>query len=96
MSTPFLEIPPNLFDRPPLHSLGTFRTNIVLVLFFFLLDVNLLILTIAEFTRSLTLQKVAGGEGLALAAVAFYAGAANLFTKEDIGFTLPVGSLSRD
>jgi succinate-acetate transporter protein len=71
------------------------RTNVVLLLFFLLLDVNLLILTIAEFTRSLTLQKIAGGEGLLFVAVAFYAGAANLLNEENCGFNLPVGNLAR-
>ena len=67
----------------------------VLVLFFFLLDLNFLTLTVCEFTRSPTLQKVAGGEGLALAAVSFYAGAAHLLTEENSWFTLPMGVLGR-
>jgi len=72
------------------------RVNVLLILFFFLLDLNFLIMTISEFTTSLTLQKIAGGEGLALAAVSFYAGAANLLTKENSWITLPVGDLSRN
>lgn len=76
--------------------LGTLRVNVVLVLFFFLLDVYFITITISEFTRSLTLQKVAGGEGLALSLVAFYAGAANLLTEENSWFTLPMGNLSRE
>jgi succinate-acetate transporter protein len=59
----------------------------------------LLILTIAECTRSLILQKVAVGEGLLFVAVAFYVGAANILNEGNCRFDLlsstsPVDSLS--
>lgn len=75
--------------------MGTLRVNIALATFFFLLDMNFLILMISDFTQSLTLQKVGGGIGLATAAASLYAGAANLLTEENCGFTLPVGPLNR-
>jgi len=62
---------------------------------FFLLDLTFLLLMAGEFAESLTIHKVGGGFGLATAAVAFYAGAAQLLTEDNSWFTLPVGPIRR-
>jgi hypothetical protein len=50
---------------------------------------------IAEFSGTAVIAKAGGGFGLVTAAVAFYAGAAQLLTEENSLFTLPVGNLRR-
>ena len=50
---------------------------------------------IAEFSANATIAKAGGGFGLVTAAIAFYAGAAQLLTEENSLITLPVGSLRR-
>jgi len=75
--------------------LATLRVNLALVTLFALLDLTFLLLMAGELTGNATIPKVAGGFGLATAAVAFYAGAAQLITAENSYFTLPVGQLHR-
>jgi succinate-acetate transporter protein len=75
--------------------LATLRVNIALVSLFFLLDVTFLLLMIANFSGNAMIAKAGGGFGLVTAAVAFYAGAAQLLTEENSLFTLPVGNLRR-
>lgn len=48
-----------------------------------------------KFTGNATIGKAGGAFGIVTAFVAFYAGAAQLLTKENSLFTLPVGSLRR-
>lgn len=50
---------------------------------------------ISEFTENLAIHKAGGGFGLATAAAAFYAGAAQLLTEDNSLFTLPVGPIRR-
>ena len=69
------------------------RLNLILVLVFLLLDLALFFLMIGEFSGNLTVYKMGGGIGVAAAAVAFYAGAAQLLTEEVSRFTLPVGPI---
>jgi succinate-acetate transporter protein len=66
-----------------------------LVALFFCLDVTFLLLMVAEFTENATIAKAGGGFGIVTAFIAYYAGAAQLFTNENSLFTLPVGSLRR-
>jgi succinate-acetate transporter protein len=75
--------------------LATLRVNSTLVLAFSLLDLTFLFLTIAEFSKNLTILRIGGGTGLATAAVAFYVIAAQLVTEEYSLFALPVGSVRR-
>ena len=75
--------------------MGTLRVNIALVALFGFLDLTFLLLMVAEFTENATIAKAGGGFGLVTAAVAYYAGAAQLLTEENSLFTLPVGSLRR-
>ena len=79
----------------PSFSLVTLRINLALVLVCFFLDLTLLLLMIGEFLGNLTIHRVGGGVGIATAAAAFYAGAAQLLTKDIFWFTLPVGSIPR-
>jgi len=75
--------------------LGTLRVNIALVALFFFLDLTFLLLMVAEFTENVTIAKTGGGFGILTAAIAFYAGAAQLLTEDNSLFTLPLGSLRR-
>jgi len=75
--------------------LATLRVNIALVALFFLLDLTFLLLMAAEFTGNATIGTAGGAFGIVTAAVAFYAGAAQLLTEENSLFTLPVGNLRR-
>ena len=76
-------------------SLGTLRVNIALAALFSFLDLTFLLLMIAEFSANATIAKAGGAFGLVTAAIAFYAGAAQLLTEENSLITLPVGSLRR-
>jgi len=73
--------------------LGTMKTNIVMVLLFFFLEFTYLFFMISEFTGSTAVHKAGGWAGLATAAASFYAGAAQLLTRENFLFDLPVGDL---
>jgi uncharacterized protein len=75
--------------------LGTLRVNVALLSLFACLDLTFLLLMVAEFTENATIAKAGGGFGLVTAAIAFYAGAAQLLTEENCLFTLPVGNLRR-
>lgn len=79
----------------PFSSLGTLRVNVALVALFFLLDLTFLLLFVGELTENASVAKAGGGFGIATAFVAYYAGTAQLLTKENSLFTLPVGSLRR-
>jgi succinate-acetate transporter protein len=76
--------------------LATLKVNLLLIILFFLLDLTFLFLMMSEFSGNLTVHKIGGGACLATSAVAFYGGAASLFTKENAWFTLPVGTIRRD
>ena len=75
--------------------MATLRVNIALVTLFFFLDLTFLLLMVNKFTGNATIGKAGGAFGIVTAFVAFYAGAAQLLTKENSLFTLPVGSLRR-
>lgn len=66
-----------------------------MVALFACLDITFCLLMAAEFTENASVAKAGGGFGLVTAAIAFYAGAAQLLTEENSLFTLPVGSLRR-
>jgi len=78
-----------------LFLLATLRVNVAMVALFGFLDLTFLLLMVSEFSGSATIAKAGGGFGLVTAAVAFYAGAAQLLTEDNSLFTLPVGSLRR-
>jgi len=75
--------------------LATLRVNVALIALFSLLDLTFLLLMVGEFTENATIHKAGGAFGLVTAAVAFYAGAAQLLTEDNSLFTLPVGSMRR-
>jgi len=74
--------------------LGTFRSSVALSSLFFFLMLTFMALMIAEFAGSVTAGKAGGCLGLVTAAIAFYTGAAGLFTKEVSYFQLPTADLS--
>lgn len=80
---------------PRSSSLATLKTNLVLVLVFFFLDLTFLALMISDFAESVTFLKIGGIFGLATAGVSFYLGAAQLLDEENSWFTLPVIPFSR-
>jgi succinate-acetate transporter protein len=71
------------------------RVNVALVSLFFFLDLTFLLLMVGEFTENVTIAKTGGGFGILTAAIAFYAGAAQLLTEDNSLFTLPLGNLRR-
>jgi succinate-acetate transporter protein len=75
--------------------LATLRVNIALIVLFFLLDLTFLLLMAGEFTENLTIHKAGGAVGIATAFAAFYAGTAQLLTKDNSWFTLPLGTFAR-
>lgn len=75
--------------------LGTLRVNVALIALFFCLDLTFLLLMVGEFTENASIHKAGGAVGLVTAAVAFYAGAAQLLTEDNSLFTLPVGAIPR-
>jgi hypothetical protein len=75
--------------------MATLRVNVALVALFFLLDLTFLLLMVANFSGMASIAKAGGAFGIVTAAVAFYAGAAQLLTEENSLFTLPVGNLRR-
>jgi hypothetical protein len=79
-----------------LFFLGTLRTNIALIALFGFLDITFLLLMVGELTENASVHKAGGVCGIITAFVAYYAGAAQLITKENSLFTLPVGNLRRN
>lgn len=81
------------FICPP-SSLATLKVNVAMITLFALLDLTFLLLACHFLTGHAVLQKVGGSFGIATAAVAFYAGAAQLLTEDNCWFTLPVGRIN--
>jgi hypothetical protein len=75
--------------------LATLRVNIALMALFFFLDMTFLLLMVGQFSGNASVHKAGGGLGLVTAAIAFYAGAAQLLTEDNSWFTLPVGPVRR-
>ncbi|KAE8210473.1 hypothetical protein CF327_g5660 [Tilletia walkeri] len=71
------------------------RSSAALVALFFFLDITFALLFIAEFTGNTNVTKAGGAFGILTAAIAFYAGAAGLWTPDTTFVTIPVGDLSR-
>jgi succinate-acetate transporter protein len=76
---------------------STLRTNIALVTLFTFLTITFTLLSIAYFKRAdgLKVQRAGGFFGIFTAIIAWYIALANLLTKENCGFTMPVGPLSK-
>ncbi|KAK0544151.1 hypothetical protein OC846_003447 [Tilletia horrida] len=75
--------------------IGSFRSSMALVALFFFLDLTFLLLFVSEFTGNVMVQKAGGAFGILTAAIAFYAGAAGLWTPDTTMIQIPVGSLAR-
>ena len=76
--------------------MATLRVNIALIVLFSLLDLTFLLLMAGEFSGNASVHKAGGAVGIATAFAAYYLGLAQLLTKENSLFTLPVGSLRRN
>lgn len=63
--------------------LGTLRTNLGLASVFFFLFTTFALLGAANFTGSLAVQKAGGWFGIITALLAYYTGAAQLYTPEN-------------
>lgn len=73
---------------------ATHKASIALSATFFVLFITFLLLAAAEFTGKVSLTKAGGYMGIITALVAFYTGAAGLFTPESSYITLPVFPLT--
>lgn len=76
--------------------MGTLKVNVALIALFGCLDITFLLLMAGEFTGSVATHKAGGAMGLLTAAIAYYAGAAQLLNEENSLITLPVGNLRRN
>lgn len=74
---------------------GTFRSSVSLSALFFFLDLTFLLLMIGEFMQKTTVTQAGGVIGAITAFIAFYAGAAGLYSPDASYFILPVGDLPK-
>lgn len=95
-----------------LFRLAALRTNIASIVLFSSLSLTFILLAVgqslinpvlsdpdkkaAHFSNNVTTSKAGGAFGIVTALVAYYAGAAQLFTKQDSYLTLPIGNLWHD
>ncbi|CUA71395.1 hypothetical protein RSOLAG22IIIB_04610 [Rhizoctonia solani] len=75
--------------------LGTFRASIALAALFFFLDVTFMLLMIGEFMQKTEVTQAGGVTGAITAFIAFYTGAAGLYSPDASYFILPVGDLPK-
>ncbi|CAE6450642.1 unnamed protein product [Rhizoctonia solani] len=74
---------------------GTFRASISLAALFFFLDLTFLLLMIGEFMQKTKVTQAGGVIGAITAFIAFYTGAAGLYSPDASYFILPVGDLPK-
>ncbi|KAG8695410.1 hypothetical protein FRC08_007850 [Ceratobasidium sp. 394] len=74
---------------------GTFRSSIALSALFFFLDLTFLLLMIGEFMQKPKVTQTGGVIGAITAFIAFYTGAAGLYSPDASYFLLPVGDLPK-
>jgi len=74
---------------------ATLRSSFALCFLIILVDITILVLGVAEFTQSVAITKAGGGLGIASALLAFYVGAATLYTQENSYIRLPTGELPK-
>lgn len=73
--------------------IAALRTNVASIALFGSLSMTFILLAAAHFTNSNNTSKAGGVFGIITALIAYYGGAAQLFTKQDSYLTLPVGNL---
>ncbi|CAE6377314.1 Ammonia transport outward protein 2 OS=Saccharomyces cerevisiae (strain ATCC 204508 / S288c) GN=ATO2 PE=1 SV=1 [Rhizoctonia solani AG-1 IB] len=74
---------------------GTFRASVSLAALFFFLDLTFLLLMIGEFMQKTQVTQAGGVIGAITAFIAFYTGAAGLYSPDASYFILPVGDLPK-
>jgi len=75
--------------------LATHKASVALSAVFFFLWITFLLLAVGQFTGKVGVSKAGGWMGIVTALVAYYAGAAGLYTSETSFINLPVVPLSR-
>jgi succinate-acetate transporter protein len=75
--------------------LATHKASVALSAVFFFLFITFILLAAGEFTGHAVIHKAGGAFGIVTAMVAYYTGAAGLYTSETSYITLPVISLAR-
>jgi len=78
-----------------LFLLASLRNSVCNIALFFFLDITFLLLVIADFTGNDSIVKAGGGFGILTSLLAYYCGTAQLLTKDNCGFTIPVGSFTK-
>ncbi|CAE6466233.1 unnamed protein product [Rhizoctonia solani] len=74
---------------------GTFRASVSLAALFFFLDLTFMLLMIGEFMQETKVTQAGGVMGAITAFIAFYTGAAGLYSPDASYFILPVGDLPK-
>ncbi|QRW05824.1 glyoxylate pathway regulator [Ceratobasidium sp. AG-Ba] len=74
---------------------GTFRSSVSLSALFFFLDLTFMLLMIGEFMQKPKVTQTGGVIGAITAFIAFYTGAAGLYSPDASYFILPVGDLPK-
>ncbi|KAG8920951.1 hypothetical protein FRC03_012497 [Tulasnella sp. 419] len=75
--------------------IASMRSSVGLCSLFLFLWMTFLVLMVADFKQSATIRKAGGGLGIATAFIAYYVGAAGLFTHETSYVRLPVIDLPK-
>ncbi|KAG8982319.1 hypothetical protein FRB90_006877 [Tulasnella sp. 427] len=75
--------------------LATHKASVALSSVFFFLFITFLLLAAGEFTGKAVIHKAGGAFGIVTALLAYYVGAAGLYTAESSYISLPVVSLAR-
>ncbi|EJT99133.1 hypothetical protein DACRYDRAFT_24182 [Dacryopinax primogenitus] len=75
--------------------LGTFRASVALSAVFFFLFITFILLAAGEFTGEAAVHKAGGAFGIVTALVAYYTGAAGLYSPDTSYFILPIGDLPK-
>jgi len=76
-------------------TVGALRSNLGLVLLFFFLTMTFMFLMIGEYIANVNIVKAGGGLGILTAFIAYYVGAANLFSRDSSYVALPLVPLRR-
>ena len=74
-------------------SVASLRRNMGLIILFFFLTLTFLLLMIGQFVINEKIVKAGGYFGIFTAFIAYYCGAANLFTEDSTFFRLPLAPI---
>ncbi|CAL1697194.1 unnamed protein product [Somion occarium] len=75
--------------------IAALRRSVGLCFLFGFLTITFMLLGIGEFQASVATTKAGGAMGIATALIAYYCGMAQLLTREDSWFTLPLGEIPK-